>query len=66
MLTIILSACLVADPGQCRDHRIPAENIVDPTRCVMTAQPFVAKWADEHPLWEVKKYICRPTAENEG
>lgn len=66
MLAIILSACLVSDPGQCRDHRLPADNIVDPTRCVMYAQPYVAKWADEHPDWEVKKYACRPSTESDG
>ncbi|MBX9925786.1 MAG: hypothetical protein K2Y05_05465 [Hyphomicrobiaceae bacterium] len=66
MLTIVLSACLIADPGQCRDHRIPADNIADPTRCVIFAQPHVAKWADENPLWEVKKYACRPATENDG
>lgn len=63
MLSIILSACLVADPAQCREHNLPAQNIVDPTRCVLLAQPFVAQWAGEHPEWEVKKYACRPANE---
>lgn len=66
MLSIVLSACLVSDPAQCRDHNLPAQNIVDPTRCVMLAQPFVAKWADDHPEWEIKRFACRMTAEKAG
>jgi hypothetical protein len=66
MLALVLSACLVSDPAQCRDHKVPLDNAVDPTRCVMFAPPFVAKWADEHPGWEIKKFECRPTTENDG
>jgi hypothetical protein len=66
MLALVVFACLTATPSECRDHRVPLDAAVDPTRCMLMALPFVAKWADEHPGWEVRKFECRPASESDG
>jgi hypothetical protein len=59
MITIILSTCLVADPGVCRDQVIPLSNETSTMRCVMMAPPHVAQWNEEHPEWRVVRWQCR-------
>lgn len=65
MLAIIVSACLVSDPGSCKDYRIPLDSSIDPNRCVMFAPPHIAKWAAEHPNLVITKFICRPASVND-
>ncbi len=65
MLAIIISACLIADPGTCKDHRVPLDMEVDPTRCVMHAPPHFAQWADEHPGWRIVKWRCAAKSAND-
>lgn len=58
MVSIIISACLLADPKVCRDYRVPLNESYDPARCYLYAQPHFAKWAAEHPAWDIKKWKC--------
>ncbi len=58
MLAIILSACMATDPGVCKDYKIPLSVDVDTTQCAMAAPPHFAKWTEEHPGWQVKKWRC--------
>ncbi len=58
MLAIIISACLVAEPGTCRDYRVPLDYDADTTTCAMHAPPHFAQWADEHPGWRIVKWQC--------
>ena len=59
MIAIILSTCLLADPGVCRDQTIPLAAEVSALRCMMHAPPHVAKWSEEHPAWRVVRWRCR-------
>ncbi|MCC7251397.1 MAG: hypothetical protein IT540_05925, partial [Hyphomicrobium sp.] len=54
MLSIILSACLIADPKQCQDFKIPIDVHMDAVHCTMAAPPVFAQWAEEHPQWQIK------------
>jgi hypothetical protein len=65
MIAIILSTCLVSDPGVCRDQIIPLTSEVSAVRCVMMAPPHVAQWSTEHPEWRVVRWRCRLTTERE-
>ena len=65
MLSIILSACLVSDPNQCRDFKIPLDVSMDAQSCTMAAPPYFAKWAEEHPLWQIRRWKCQPTGLND-
>lgn len=58
MVSIIISACLLADPKVCRDYKIPLSENYDAARCYLYAQPHFARWAQEHPAWEIKKWKC--------
>lgn len=61
MLSIILSGCLIAHPGQCRDFKIPVDFLMPSKYCTMAAQPVVAQWSAEHPQWEIKSWKCQPS-----
>lgn len=65
MLTIVLSACLVADPQQCRDFKIPLDVNMDAMQCAMAAPPYFAQWAGEHPKWQIRRWKCQPTGLND-
>lgn len=65
MMTIVLSACLMAEPSTCKDHRIALDGDMDTTSCAMYAPPFFAKWAEDHPGWVIKKWKCVPAALND-
>ena len=65
MMTIILSACLVADPNQCKDFRLPLDVDMDSTHCAMSAPPYFAKWMDDHPAWQVVRWTCVPASVND-
>ena len=61
MISIVISACLIADPEVCRDYRVPLSiDVVDPKHCLMAAPPHFALWAEEHPGWRIVKWRCRP------
>jgi hypothetical protein len=60
MLAIVVSACLVANPTECRDFALPlAVEKVDVLRCAMVAPTYFAQWASEHPEWQVKSWTCK-------
>jgi hypothetical protein len=65
MLSIILSACLIADPGQCREFKIQTDFQMPAKYCTMKAQPVVAQWSGEHPQWEIKAWSCQPSSLND-
>lgn len=58
MIAIIISACLIGDPEVCRNYRIPLAYGVDENHCLFEAQPHFAKWAAEHPQWQIKRWHC--------
>jgi hypothetical protein len=65
MMTIILSACLVSSPGECRDFRLPLDGDMTALSCTMKAPPYFAKWMDEHPSWQVMRWKCQPATISE-
>jgi len=58
MISIIISACLIAEPGVCKDYRIPLAADVDAKRCLVEAQPHLPRWAAEHPKWTIRSWRC--------
>lgn len=59
MIELVLSICLVENPALCREENLQyvAESLT-PLQCVMGAQPEIAKWAERHPRWQVKRWSC--------
>jgi hypothetical protein len=58
MIAIIISTCLLSDPGVCRDQTIPLDSEISAASCMMKAPPHVAKWSEEHPEWRVVRWRC--------
>lgn len=58
MIAIVISACLVADPGVCKDYRVPLAYDVDAKRCLFEAQPHLPRWAEQHPNWQIRSWRC--------
>lgn len=60
MIELVISACLVTVPWECKDFKETfIEEFLTPMKCVMHAQPELAKWKEEHPGWEITKYRCQ-------
>jgi hypothetical protein len=64
MIAIVISACLVGDPGVCKSQRIPLAYDVDASRCLAEAPPHFAKWIEQHPGWQIVRWRC--TSSNEA
>lgn len=58
MISIIISACLIADPDVCKDHRVPLASNIDAKGCLFEAQPHLPKWAEQNPNWQIKRWRC--------
>ncbi len=62
MIAIVLSACLARDPGVCRDFQVPIDGGFDTASCAMSAPPYFARWAEEHPGWTINRWKCQPAS----
>lgn len=59
MIEIVLSVCLVANPGSCKDVNLTymAESVT-PYQCMVYGQSEIAKWVNVHPKWKVQRWKC--------
>jgi hypothetical protein len=58
VIAILLTVCLVGDPGTCRDYKITLTPGMTLTQCLMNAPPHIAQWSEEHPGWHVERWRC--------
>ena len=65
MIALILSVCLISDPGVCRDQTIPLDTNVSSAGCLTRAPFRLAEWSEAHPLWRVVRWRCGPSSERE-
>ncbi len=58
MIELVFLACLAAAPEDCEDRTL---QFVDMSMmaCVMSAQPLLAQWVNEHPGWVVRRWTCQ-------
>ncbi len=64
-MELILSICLIANPGTCREEAVSvgAELRPAPVQCMIGAPPVIAEWSETHPKWKVTRWRCaRPGA----
>ncbi len=60
MLELVVSVCLVAEPDRCKDVSLVFDaDSVTPMQCMMGGQVEAAKWIDEHPKWQLKRWACQ-------
>ena len=58
VIAILLTVCLIGDPGTCRDYKITLTPGVTLTQCLMNAPPHIARWSEEHPGWHIERWQC--------
>jgi hypothetical protein len=58
MVDLILTVCLVANPGSCRDEHLYFESDGQLMHCMFLAPSEIAKWAQDHPAVRVKRWKC--------
>ena len=55
MVDLILTVCLSANPGDCRDEHLYFESRGSLFQCMMLAPSEIAKWSQEHPALKVRR-----------
>lgn len=58
MVDLILTVCLIANPGNCRDEHLYFESRGSLFQCMMLAPTEIAKWSQEQPTLKVKRWKC--------
>jgi hypothetical protein len=61
VVELVVLACLMAEPRKCEEFQMPFLRPMAVSEC-MTKPPTleVIQWANEHPLWTIKKWTCGP------
>lgn len=58
MVDLVLTVCLIANPGSCRDEHLYFESRGSLVQCMLLAPAEIAKWTDEHPGRKVVRWRC--------
>lgn len=58
MVDLIVTVCLLAHPGSCRDRHLLFESSGSLAACMWQAQPYLARWIGEHPNLRIVRYRC--------
>jgi hypothetical protein len=56
MIDLVLLACLISQPNQCREHIISSEG--SKAACMQTSIMTLARWAGDHPGWHIEEFRC--------
>lgn len=61
LYTLVLFVCLAASPHSCEVHEQTADDLAaHPSTAFVQAQALVARWLDEHPEYQVRRWRLRP------
>ncbi len=58
MIELLFVTCLSVSPTDCQERSMLFTDIT-PMTCMMGAQPEMAKWATQHPKWQVARWKCQ-------
>lgn len=60
IIEIVLSVCLLADPGRCKDVRLSymSDDAITPHNCMIYGQSEISKWTEGNPNWSIMKWTC--------
>ncbi|MER9234652.1 hypothetical protein NKI56_21555 [Mesorhizobium sp. M0622] len=58
MVDLILTVCLSANPGNCRDEHLYFESRGSLFQCMFLAPGEIAKWSQEHPSLKIVRWKC--------
>lgn len=61
LYALVISACLIADPHDCRMYEQPATELsADPSLAFVQAQALVAQWTKQHPSFRLVRWRLEP------
>ena len=58
LVDLVVLACMLANPGTCREYHLPFQSSGSVRACSMQAQPYLAQWIGEHPYLRVARWHC--------
>lgn len=62
MIEIVLSVCMIADPGKCKDVLLSftsEQQHVTPQQCMAQGMPEIAKFMEGMPNWSIQRFKCQ-------
>ncbi|MEM6933776.1 MAG: hypothetical protein AAF526_09340 [Pseudomonadota bacterium] len=65
-MELIVVACLLAEPGTCKDHRLRLTLTGgDAGQCMYSSPPRIARWQAMNRKWKVKSWHCALVGQEE-
>ncbi len=58
MVDLIVTLCLLANPGSCRDKHLLFQSSGSLNACMREAQPYLATWIQGYPKLRIRSYRC--------
>ncbi len=58
MVDLVLTVCLLSNPGSCREEHLFFESRGSLFQCMMLAPAQMAKWSAEHPAVRIARWTC--------
>lgn len=58
MVELLFITCMAAAPDDCQERRLILGD-VSPTMCQHLAQPELARWMENHPELDIRRWECR-------
>lgn len=58
MVDLILLACTILAPSNCREYHVLFQFEGSLRSCMMQAPPYLAQWAGNHPGYRVMRWRC--------
>ena len=59
ILELAFVVCSTTSPIHCEEKSLLFTDEISVFACTMGAMPQLAKWIEEHPKWQIKKWKCR-------
>ena len=57
MIELVIAACLAT--GECKESRLTYDaHDVSLLTCMIAGQADVARWQQQHPAWQIKRWHC--------
>jgi hypothetical protein len=57
-IDLIVTVCAVLSSTVCKETHLTFFSHGSLQQCVMAAQPYIARWAGEHPKWTAVRWRC--------
>ncbi|HZD27636.1 MAG TPA: hypothetical protein VE251_02950 [Xanthobacteraceae bacterium] len=58
LIELVVTVCALALPSQCEEQHLSFSAGMSLNQCVMNAQPYIARWINEHPKWVAVRWRC--------